>query len=352
MKDFFHTPFPQTLPWLEPSGPAVDIVLSTQGRLARNLSGSHFPTQASPEDKKLVRDKLLPVLAMEPSFRQGWSLELAELKKEQLALLKEKHLLGLLEATKDHYRHLLVSAGEAKTVFINGQDHLRLSSYQSGFQPQKVVQEVQTLEDFLDRDLDFAFQSDFGFLTANPANAGTGLRISVLMHLPGLILTGEIDKILNALRQLRFGVRGFWGRDGSVRGALFLITNLVTLGRDESEICSDFEFHLGKVIRHERTARQQLFAKDSLGLEDLAQRSLAVLQRALLMTAQEGIDRLSNLRLGIALGMLPELGFGPLNEAMIRMQSAHLEVAAGHSLSVTEKTEARAALLREIFSPN
>jgi len=350
MSSFFSQPFAETLPWLDATGPASDMVISTRGRLARNLSTYEFPHQANVSVRETVSAKLLKVLGGAPSLEQGWSMELASLAPGLQALLREKHLTGSKISAPDDQRHLMVNSTASISALLNGEDHLRLHACKSGFQPQPVLSALTEFEEELEGSLDFAFHDDFGYLTASPINAGTGLRLSVMVHLPGLVLGGEIDKILNALRQLRFGVRGLFGSGAAVRGAIFLISNLVTLGRDESEIASDFEFHLGKVLLHERTARQQLFANDSLGLEDLAQRSLAVLQHARLMTTQEAADRLNHLRLGIGFGMVQGINYAILNRAMVQYQSAHLEAEAGCTLSTAEKTEARANLLRDIFT--
>ncbi len=350
MSPFFNRDLESAQPWLDASGPAADMVISTRGRLARNLSTHDFPHHAKAPEREKLGTELLGILNESSGFAGGWHLDFARLDTNQKNLLHEKRLIGSSESSPGDHRHLLVAAEGTTTALINGEDHLRLHVYESGFHPKAALTRLQVLENDLEKNLDFAFLDDFGYLTSSPVNAGTGLRLSVLVHLPGLVMGGEIDKILNALRQLRFGVCGLSGGGSAVRGAVFLIFNLVTLGRDETEIASDFEFHLGKVLRHERTARQQLFSKDSLGLEDMAHRSLAVLQSARLMTSQEASDRLNHLRLGAALDMMPGLGFPLLNEAMIKMQTAHLHAAADHPLTVAEKTEARATLLRDLFS--
>ncbi len=349
MSPFFDQKLETSQPWLDASGPAADMVISTRGRLARNLSAHDFPHHAQVAEREKLSLELLESIKEQSGFDGCWHLDFSQLTANQMVLLHEKHLTGSLESTPGDHRHLLVAPGGATTALVNGEDHVRLHVYESGFHPQSALSRLQSLEEELEKTLDFAFLDDFGYLTASPVNAGTGLRLSVLVHLPGLVMGGEIDKILNALRQLRFGVCGLAGGGAAVRGAVFLISNLVTLGRDESEITSDFEFHLGKVLRHERTARQQLFSRDSLGLEDMAHRSLAVLQSARLMTSQEAADRLSHLRLGVGLGMMPGIDFPLLNEAMMLSQTAHLHASADHDLTVAEKTEARATLLRDLF---
>ncbi len=350
MNSYFDQSLESTQPWLDASGPAPGMVISTRGRLARNLPAHDFPHHADSAERGRVSTELLNLLQKQEVFEGCWHLEFARLEAGLQKLLHEKHLTGSDFSDPTDQRHLIISQQGSTTAIINDEDHLRLQVYESGFQPAEVMKRLQSLDADLEKHTNFAFQDEFGYLTASPVNAGTGLRLSVLVHLPGLVISGEIDKILNALRQLRFGVCGLSGGGAAVRGAIFLISNLVTMGRDEDEIASDFEFHLGKVLRHELTARQQLFSRDSLGLEDLARRSLAVLQSARLMTSQEAIDRLNHLRLGVGLDMLPDLGYPLLNKAMMQMQTAHLHCGAGQSMTVAQKTEARATLLRNLFA--
>jgi len=350
MSAFLQLSLRDSLPWLDGSGPDADIVISTRGRLLRNITAHEFPGHAQPNDRQEVALEILSGLEAAGLTRDGHVLDLGALSRHQQMLLREKHLLSEGECLPEHHRHLVASADGLCVAKINNQDHLRLQFYAPGFQPAVVLKTLLEKEATLDSHLDLAFQEDFGYLTASPVDAGTGLHMSALLHLPGLVMGGEIDKILNALRQLRFSVKGLFGGGRAVRGALFLVTNLVTLGRDEQEVVSDFEFHVGKVLRHERTARQQLFSSDSLGLEDLARRSLAVVRNALLMTSQEGYDRLNHLRLGAGLGMLPELDFSRLNQALVAIQTGHLEQEAGHPLTVPQKTEARATYLRTLFA--
>ncbi len=171
-----------------------------------------------------------------------------------------------------------------------------------------------------------------------------------MLHLPGLVLVGEIEKVLNALRQLQFSVRGLFGEGSAVRGALFQISNLITLGRDEAEIADDFRAHVGKIITYERSARDQLYGRDHLGIEDMVHRSWAILANSRVITAQEAFDCLSNVRLGVGLGLLPAVDPGRLNQLTVEHQTAHLEIEAGRSLSGRDKGACRAALMREFFA--
>ena len=175
------------------------------------------------------------------------------------------------------------------------------------------------------------------------------MKLAAFLHLPGLVLADEIDKILNALRQLRFSIRGLFDQGSTVRGAVFQVSNVVTLGRDEEEIVTDFSYHVQKVLEHERSARRQLYARDRLWLEDLVHRSLAVLRSARMITSQETFDLLSNIRLGAGLGILPGLAPGLLNKALFGQQTGHLQASSAEPLSGNARAIARASFLRELF---
>ncbi len=350
MNDFFSTWQGRDPAWLSGDGPEADLVLGTAAVLARNVAGFTFPEQA----EQAALDSLLKEIrswAEGNSSLQEWDfLTLADLHDSQRALLQEKQLAHLKSPPRLAGQGLLVAPAGDGGIQINAEDHLRLVALKPGFDPGGAVQALAMTEATLEVDFAFAYQEQLGYLTAWPGRVGTGLQLSALVHLPGLVLADEIDKILNALHQLRFAVRGLFGRGSAVRGCLFQITSLVTLGRDEEEITSDFSYHLGKVLGHEKSAREQLYARDRLWLEDLILRSHAVLQAARLITTQESFDRLSHLRLGVSLGILPRLEVARLNRMVMGQQPAHLQNDAGQSLTGNDRAAARAAFLRRELS--
>ena len=179
---------------------------------------------------------------------------------------------------------------------------------------------------------------------------GTGMKVSVLAHLPALVMVGEIDKVVNALRQLQFAVEGYDGQGSAVRGDIFQIFNLGTLGNSEQEIVKDFTYHINRVVTYEKQAREQLMTRNKLALADKACRALAVLKNCRLITAQETVERLSDLRLGISLELVPRVEMEKLNWALIGSRTAHLEISAGNCLNGLEKTRARADWLRDHFT--
>jgi len=336
--------------WLDAHGPASDIVVSTRVRLARNLKTFPFPHHASSVELGTVFGDLTRRLARFAEFSGGWVLDMEQLEPAMRKVLQELSLASPALVKESQHRGLVLSTGLERSVMINEKDHIRLVAFRAGFDPAAALDDALGIDVSLENEVEPAFSEDLGYLTASPADVGTGLNVSSVIHLPGLVLAGEIDKVLNALRQLQFSVRGLSGEGSTVRGAMFRIANLVTLGKDEQEIVDDFQTHVGKIVIYERSARDQLYARDPLGIEDMAHRSLATVRQSRLITAQETYDHLSNIRLGTGLGILEPLQPGLLNRVLVQQQTAHLELASGRLLNSRGKSAARAALLREVFA--
>lgn len=336
--------------WLDGSGPQADVVVATRARLVRNLAGLPFPHRASASELATIAADLERQLRRLPGFADGWGIDVGACENRLRQLLREKMLAGPALLAAPEHRLLLAAADLGIAALVNGEDHLHLCAWRSGFAPAAALGAALAVDDPLGAACAPAFSEEYGYLTASPGNVGTGLRLSALLHLPGLVMADEIDKVLNALRQLEFGVRGLAGEGRTVRGALFRVGNLTTLGRDESEIAEDFASHVGKVIVYERAARELLLGRDRRGLEDIAWRGLAALRNARLITAQETWDSLSHARLGAGCGLLPNPGWGAFNRLLVRHQGAHLELAAGRHLDGRERSAARADLLREYFA--
>ena len=336
--------------WLNGRGPASDIVVFTRVRLARNLKTFPFPHHASAVELGTVFGDLTRRLPRFPEFSGGWLLDMDKLEPSMRTVLQEMSLASPALVKEPRHRGLVLSPELDRAVMINEQDHIRLVAFHAGFDPTATLADALQIDARLESEVEPAFAEDLGYLTASPVDVGTGLNVSALIHLPGLVLAGEIDKVLNALRQLQFSVRGLLWEGSSVRGALFRIANLVTLGRDEQEIAEDFQTHVGKIIIYERSARDQLYARDPLGIEDIAHRSLAAVRQSRLITTQETFDHLSNIRMGVGLGILEPVQPGLLNRVLVQQQTGHLELAAGRPLASREKSAARAALLREVFA--
>jgi len=212
--------------WLDGSGPAAEIVISSRVRLARNLRGHRFSHHAGTSELDSILKDVVPRVADRDAFQDGWQLAMQECTPRQRQCLLEKHLISPYLVRDHQHSGVVISADLSKVVMVNEEDHLRTQIFQSGHNPVSACQATLALDNQLEEVIEFAFHEDFGYLTACPTNVGTGFRISTLIHLPGLVLASEIEKVLNSLRQLHFTVRGLYGEGSAVRGALFQISNL------------------------------------------------------------------------------------------------------------------------------
>lgn len=347
MRPFFKDFADHKLPWQAWSGPDADVVLATSAALARNLRAFPFPGKASVVELRTIRGDLTRRLGSLEPFGEGWQLDLEGLTSSERRCLQEMTQISSRAAADPVGKGLLLDRELGLCLAFNGDDHLETVATRAGWDPRSALDDVLRLDAQIEQQVDFAFDADLGYLTAYPTRVGTGLRLSAAMHLPGLVMADEIQKLINALRQLQFTIHGFHGPGTPIRGAIFRVENLITLGRSEAEVQEDFSTHVGKIIAFERSARRQLYGRDPLGLEDVVRRSLAILREARLLSSQEGFDRLADVRLGLSLGILEGLTPETLNLALVRQQSAHLDRLAGKGLQGKDRLAARARHLRE-----
>jgi protein arginine kinase len=326
------------------------VVVSTRVRLARNLAGVAFPHREDEGQLNRRRRELAARLAQCPTFAGAWSLDLAILDELERRALMEMHLASRDLLRDVEGRGLVISRDRTRAVMINEEDHLRLQVFRAGFDPQAACEEALRCDAELEHELEPAYSDEFGYLTACPTNVGTGCRVSVLIHLPGLVLSGEIEKILNSLRQLQIAVRGLDGEGSAVRGALFQISNLATLGRSEQDLVAEFSRRVAKVVQYERLALDRLLERDRLAVEDLCHRALAILQRARVLTSQETFDRLSQVRLGVLLEILPAIDMGLLNALLVSHQSAHLQLRADRTVAAADVHASTLATLDRTYA--
>jgi protein arginine kinase len=340
----------EPMPWLDASGGAPEVVVSTRVRLARNLAGAAFPHREDEDQLNRRRRDLAARLQRCPTFADAWSLDLAILDELERRALVEMHLASADLLREVEGRGLVISHDRSRAVMINEEDHLRLQVFRAGLDPLGACTEALRCDAELEGELDLAYSDEFGYLTACPTNVGTGCRVSVLIHLPGLVLSGEIEKILNSLRQLQIAVRGLDGEGSAVRGALFQISNLATLGRSEQDLVAEFSRRVAKVVQYERLALERIHDRDRLAVEDLCHRALAILKHARVLTSQEAFDRISQLRLGVMLKVLPPIDMGLLNDLLVRHQAAHLQLHAEREVAAVERGALRAELLRSVLA--
>lgn len=354
MNDFTAIPN-HGLSWLEASGDHADIVLSTRVRLARNLQGHAFGPRARVNDREAVLRRFRDSLERSEALRDGTLLELPEVGERSRKILLERRLvtrdlLGDDESGPARGTAVHLSDGDPISVMVNEEDHLRVQSLVSGLRISEAWHLVDRLDEELGRELPFAYHPEFGFLTSCPTNVGSGLRASVFMHLPGLVLTKEIGKVLQGLGQVGLTFRGLYGEGSEVVGNFFQVSNQTTLGKTEEDLVDHLDKIVRQVIQYELQARQVLL-RDARGVtEDKIWRAYGLLRYARSLSFEELMNLLSGVRLGLSLKLLPGLRVYTLNKMMIFTQPAHLEQAAGRDLPQSESDAHRAAYVRRILA--
>lgn len=321
---------------------AFGIVLSSRVRLARNLCGLPFPDVASPEIRSEVCRRVLAAAREQLPIQEN--LGDATLLRRQS--LFEEHLISraLLEERPDSA--ICMDSSRRRSVMVNEEDHLRIQALRPGLSLKEAWSDADALDDVLEGSLDYAFSSNLGYLTSCPSNVGTGMRASALMHLPGLVLMGEIEPIMRGLGKIGLTVRGRWGEGTAALGHMFQISNQITLGMAESRIVKDLEEIVSEIAEHERNARERLRRERKLFAEDLVARAEGILRSARVMTTQEALERLSELRLGISLGLVRKTGMELVDRLLLEVQPAHLQTIAGRCLDSGERDAIRAEKLR------
>ncbi len=332
--------------WMEGGGPEPDVVISSRVRLARNLKGHTFSCLASAEQTGLVLDLVRQAAARLDQFNTFETLLLDDMQKIEKQALVEKHLISPLLAGESRHGALLLSADEAVSLMVNEEDHLRLQVIMPGLQLEEAWRVADSYDSLLEKELDFAFDESYGYLTACPTNVGTGLRVSVMLHLPALIITGQIKRMLGALSHVGLAVRGLYGEGSDIVGSLVQISNQITLGHSEEEIIGNLGSMLRQVIEQEQNARQALLDKQRARLADKAWRALGLLKYAQVMSSQEAIQLISDLRLGYALGLIKAVDHRLLNELLVLIRPACLQLLAGRELSDSERNLERPAQIK------
>jgi protein arginine kinase len=342
------------LGWLEGTGTHADIVLSTRVRLARNLQGHAFSSRVRDREREQILDRVRTAVA-HTALQGGPGYELASMPTLGRRILHERHLVsrelaGLNGEAPAVGAGLFISTGDTVGVMVNEEDHLRLQAIMSGLRLQDAFQRVDRLDEELGGQLPFAYHHEYGYLTSCPTNVGTGLRASILVHLPGLVLTKEIGKVLQGIGQVGLTFRGLYGEGSEVVGNFFQISNQTTLGKSEEELVEHLERVVEEVIQHEVQARDVLLRDAPAVIEDKIWRAYGLLRYARSLSFGEVMNLLSGVRLGASMKLLPGLSVYTLNKIMMYSQPAHLEQAAGRALAEAEGDLQRAAYVRRVLS--
>lgn len=336
----------QTSEWLKGTGANSDIVISSRVRLARNLEKHLFSNWADKAGSEEVLKKVEAAVRQSNLLKTMMIIRLADLDVLDKQFLIERHLMSHEHVQKPNGKALIVDDQEIVAIMVNEEDHLRMQVMQSGFDLIEAWNIMNKIDDELSAKLNFAFSEEWGYLTACPTNTGTGLRGSVMLHLPALVITRQINKVLAAVGKLGFNTRGFYGEGTQATGNFFQISNLVSLGHMEDEIIENMNGLVRQIIDQERQARNVLIGQHKAMLEDKIARSLGVLMSAHIISSQETTDLLSMVRLGVDMGLIKDIDRRTVNELFIITQPAHLQKFEGKNLSAQERDAKRAEIIR------
>ncbi|MFC1631875.1 protein arginine kinase [Candidatus Omnitrophota bacterium] len=338
----------QNCEWLKGTGPNSNIVISSRIRLARNLHQIPFSHWANKPQKEAIFGKAKEAIASSDYTKSALFLNMSELNNLDKQFLIERHLISKEHALRANHKAVIVDDREILSVMINEEDHLRIQVMQSGFNLSEAWQIMKRIDSDFEKKLNFAYSVRWGYLTACPTNTGTGLRASVMLHLPALVMTKQINKVLQAITKLNLTARGFYGEGTEASGNFFQISNQVTLGHSEEDILDNIERIIKQVIGHEQNARKVLFEQDRARIQDRIWRAYATLKNAHIITSKEAIDLFSSVRLGVDIGIFKdELSIPTINKIFILMQPAHLQKIEGKSLTPQERDIKRAELIRQ-----
>jgi len=347
----------QSSEWLRGAGPVSDIVISSRIRLARNLEKILFATRATSSSEEEVLRLVKDGIEKSATFKHPLVFEMGALDEVDRQFLVERHLVSREHVAQPDHKAVAIGQGEVISVMINEEDHLRIQVMQSGLNLRDAWSIIDILDDELSEAIPFAYSSDMGYLTCCPTNTGTGMRASVMVHLPSLVITKQINKVLHTITKLGLTARGLFGEGTEASGNFFQISNQVSLGRTEEELIENIERILKQVIDHEQNARDALVTSNRTQLEDRIWRAYGILQHARTMSSGETLDLLSAVRLGVDLDLMSAKGGSALggnglnqhivNELFLFSQPAHLQKLEGKTLSAKDRDVKRAELIRQ-----
>jgi len=336
--------------WLSCGGPEGDVVISTRIRLARCLAGHLFPAAASLLQRTAAYEEILSAVRAVRRYDDYNLCDFMACTRMQREIMVERRLASPDLLAADGSRGVLVSGDTRVSLMINEEDHVRLQYLDAGCRPQDAWQALSGIDDELGGLLDYAVDAEKGFLTCCPTNAGTGLRISFLVHLPGCILTRTIDQVLQAASQMGIAIRGFFGEHSDVAGSLFQLSNRATLGASEEEYIGMTEETIGRIVRHEREARERILRDAKTELADKAYRAWGILMYARTLSMEELLNLASALRIGVECGIFTQVSVAAINRMILFGMPAHLQAHLGRELTEDECGVCRAERVREIIA--
>lgn len=338
--------------WLSNPGPNHEIVLSTRVRIARNVEGFPFSHWASTGELARLVSSCSAAIRKTTLLSGAEEIHLEEVNELDLAFLRERHQISAEMVHSQNQRSVFVAPDQRVAAMVAEEDHLRLQVLSPGLDLKTAWETCDSLDDELGKRLAYAYSDRLGYLTACPTNVGTGLRCSVMVHLPALVMTRQIQKMINAVSQLGMTVRGPSGEGSEIKGNLFQISNQVTLGVTEAEIIERLSLLTEQIIDMEAKAVSQLMNEAEEDIEDRVFRAYSILTSARKLNSKETLELLSPVRLGIRTGLLKEASLNAINEIFLCTRPAHLQKKAGREMGERERDIFRAQFIRDRFKPS
>lgn len=331
--------------WLEAEGKEEDVVVSTRLRIARNIGSYKFPGYVDFEESEAITQEILE--AMKDNKDNYKFYRTKDLSKIERNVFVEGHLISPNLAKSDDFGSFLLREDEKATIMINEEDHIRIQILLPGLNTEKSWDMVSEIDDALESKIDYAFHEQFGYLTSCPTNVGTGLRASAMVHLPCLAMTGHLNNIMDGLRKIGLTVRGLYGEGSKSLGNLYQISNQTTMGEVEEDIIKKLNKIVYQIVNRERNIREYILDKKNKSLEDKVFRSLGILEYSRLMTSNEAMNHLSNLKLGKDIGIIDNISSKDVLKLMVEIQPASLQKDIGRELYKEERDILRAEKIRK-----
>ncbi|HZK26761.1 MAG TPA: protein arginine kinase [Thermoclostridium sp.] len=338
--------------WYINEGPDSDVVLSSRVRLARNFKKYPFPHKSTPEQQKqIIEDTKDALYKGNQQMTEKFEFyNFGTLNNIEKSVFVEKHVASkeLLEGKRE--RGILLSSDERISIMINEEDHLRIQCLATGMQLNEALEVCNNIDDLLSEFIEFSWDENIGYLTSCPTNIGTAIRASVMMHLPALVMTGYIKTVIEALGKLGLAVRGMYGEHTEASGNMFQLSNQITLGKSEEDILLSIKNIATQIIEQERALRQQLLRQNKYQLEDRIFRSFGILKNSRIIATNECLKHLSDLRMGVDLGIIEGISIEDINEIMLLVQPGSLQEKAKKRLNVNERSIVRAKIVRDMMN--
>jgi protein arginine kinase len=335
--------------WLSDIDKNSDIVISSRIRLARNIEGVPFPNRAGEEKLKEIREEIKCKALLLAYFNEAIVLDMETLSSLDKQLLRERHVISM-ELAKANWSSLLLNKDEYLSLMINEEDHIRLCILAGGMKLEATWELIEKVENELSNVLNFAVSPELGYLTACPTNVGTGMRASLMLHLIGLTISRQIHRIIPDMTKLGVTIRGIYGEGTEALGELFQISNQVTLGRKEEEFVEQVISVGQQLVTFEREIRENLFKQQRTKIEDKIYRAYSIFKNARIISSKEAMELLSFIRLGVSLGLIKDISLPSLNQLLILVQPAHIQLFVGSILNVPQRDVKRATIIHEYLA--